>query len=171
MNVKKKKDQYNILRNKSLYLLSVGMYASILMYLVLNGQNVMLDGMLRLWQNPHWSTQVHLSQSKRSLGSDRFISSSVKKPGTPVFTEDTLPLLVTMVTSPPPPFCGHRLLNIQPVSNKQSRGWPDLTFNTAVMSLWKSFKNAINRPDSTQGASRVLVLLATFALTIVVQLL
>lgn len=94
MNVKKKKkkDQCNIEKKKK-PISAFCWYACYvcLMCLVLNGRNVMLDGMLRLWQNPHWSTQVHLSQSKRSLRSDRFVSSSVQKPGTPVFTEDTLP--------------------------------------------------------------------------------
>lgn len=110
-------------KNKiALHLLSIGMRVSTLIYLALNGQNVTLDGMLHLWQNPQWSRQVHLSQSKRTLGSNRFLSSSVQKPGTPVSTVDALPQLVTMVTSSPPPFCGHRRLNIQPVSNNQSHG-------------------------------------------------
>lgn len=138
-------------KNKiALHLLSIGMFVSTLISFALKGQNVTLDGMLCLWQNPNWSTWANLSQSKRTLRSNRFLSSSVQKPGTPVSTVDALPQLVTMVTNPPPPFCGHRQLNIQSVSSNQSRGWPHLTFNTAVMSLWKSFKNASNRPDSTQ---------------------
>lgn len=87
--------QYNekeIEKNKiALHLHSIVMCVSNLMYLGLNGQNVLLDGMLSLWQNPHWSTQVHLSQSKRTLRSNRFLSSSVQKPGTLVSTEDALP--------------------------------------------------------------------------------
>lgn len=59
MQYRKKKVEKNKI---AMHLLSIGICVSTLMYLGLNGQNVTLDGMLRLWQNPHWSTQVNLSQ-------------------------------------------------------------------------------------------------------------